>query len=83
MQDNTKIHPLALAGKMSGLIRFIHFKDGEEHYFYSCCNRLTEDRMSAFDSEPPSINDSLEWVRSVFRDIREKSLEVLEVIGDF
>ena len=63
-----------------GKIRFIH-KDGTEHTFWSEVNDLTGDRLSAFDGEPPSINDSLKWVKSVFRDIKAKA-EVLEMGGD-
>lgn len=83
MKDNTKIHRLARPGEKSGKIRFIHFRDGKEHTFYSCVNDMSGSRLSAFDSDPPSIDDSLKWVRSVFRDIRAKATKVLEVIGDF
>jgi hypothetical protein len=83
MKDNTAIHTLARPNTLAGQIRFIHFGDGKEHTFYSCINDLSGDRLSAFDSDPPTINDPLRWVRSVFRDIREKATEVLEVVGDF
>jgi hypothetical protein len=83
MKDNTAIHPLARPGEKSGKIRFIHADDGLEHSFSTCVNDMTGDRMSSFDECPPHINDSLSWVRSVFRDIRKRSTKVLEVIGDF
>ena len=82
MKDNTSIHPLAAPHVQSGKIRFIHFRDGKEHSFYSCVNRMTGSRLSAFDSNPPTIDDPKPWIRSVFRDIRAKA-KVLECIGDF
>ena len=81
MNNNTIIHLLAREGEKSGTIRFIH-EDGKEHSFTSVVNDLTGNRMSYFDSDAPSVNDPLSWVRSVFRDIRKKA-KVLEVIGDF
>ncbi len=82
MKDPTIIHPLAEKGEKSGKIRFIHFKDNKEHYFSSVVNSMTGDRMSYFDSDAPSVNDGIGWVKSVFKDIKKKS-KVLEVIGDF
>lgn len=67
--------------KPYGEIRFIHFRDGKEHVFYSAVNSLTGDRMSAFDTEPPSVGDSLSWVKSVFRDIRTKATKVISYEG--
>jgi hypothetical protein len=83
MKDNTAIHSLARAGVKSGKIRFIHFRDGKEHTFYSCVNDLTGDRMSAFDNDPPAINDPLPWIQGVFKDIRKKATKVIDCIGDF
>lgn len=82
MKDNTAIHPLARPGVLSGRIDFIHFRDGKKHYFYSCVNDMTGSRLSAFDSDPPTINDDLRWVKSVFRDIRKKATKVMSCIGD-
>ena len=62
-----------------GVIRFVH-KDGEVHEFYSVVNELSGSRLSAFDNDPPSIDDPPEWVRSVFRDIRAKA-KVLGYVG--
>jgi hypothetical protein len=81
MKNAKAIHPLALDRVVSGQIKFIH-SDGKEHIFYSVVNRMSGDRLSAFDDSPPSINDALKWVRSVFRDIRAKA-KVVKVIGDF
>lgn len=81
MKGPSVISSLAEKGKKSGRIRFIH-KDGKEHYFYSVVNILTGSRVSAFDNNPPSIDDSIAWVKSVFKDIRKKA-KVVEVIGDF
>ena len=73
-------HTLHDTSKKGGAIRFIH-SDGETHEFSSWVNRLTGDRLSAFDGNPPTVNDSLSWVRSVFRDIRGKC-KVIEQAGD-
>jgi len=81
MLDNTTIHPLASSSKKSGKIRFIH-SDGNEHYFYTCVNDLSGDRLSAFDNDPPRINSDMSWIKSIFSNIR-KNNTVLEIIGDF
>ena len=81
MKDNSSIHPLARPGTSAGKITFIH-KDGTERSFYSCINDLSGSRLSAFGTDAPGIDDSLPWVRSVFRDIR-KNAKVLTCIGDF
>jgi len=81
MKDNKAIHSLARPGVKSGAITFIH-KDGKEHRFYSCVNDLTGSRLSAFDNDPPGIDDPIAWVKSVFKNIRAKA-KVLTVIGDF
>lgn len=82
MKNNTAIHKLARPNQKSGKIRFIHFRDGKEHAFYTCVNDLSGSRMSWFDNNPPDIDESLSYIRSVFKDIRKKA-EVIEVIGDF
>ena len=78
-EDRKKIHPLA-SGK-TGRITFRH-SDGKTHTFTSTENSFTGDRLSYFDNDAPSINDTLEWVKSVFNDIRRKA-KVIESIGDF
>ncbi len=83
MKDNTAIHPLARPGDKSGKIRFIHFRDGTEHTFYTCVNDMTGSRMSWFDSNPPDIDESIGYIRSVFRDIRKKATRVIDCTGDF
>lgn len=83
MKDSTAIHSLARPGVKSGKIRFIHFRDGKEHCFYSCVNDLTGSRLSAFDSDAPGVDEPLKYIQSVFDDIRKKATKVLEVIGDF
>lgn len=62
-----------------GIIKFVHH-DGTTHSFYSVVNRLTGSRLSAFDSNPPEIDSSMSWVKSVFRDIHRKA-KVLETSG--
>ena len=58
--------------KPYGIIRFM-VQNGKERSFYSVVNDLTGDRLSGFDTNPPSVNDSISWVKSVFRDIRKKT----------
>lgn len=81
--DVKKIHPLAQVGCRSGKIRFIHFRDGTTHTFYTCVNRLTGARMSWFDNDPPAVDESMTYIKSVFTDIRRKATKVLEDYGDF
>lgn len=81
MKNPTIIHSLAAPNKLSGQIQFIH-TDGKEHTFCSVINRLTGDRLSYFDNDPPTVNDSLKWVKSIFKNIRKKA-RVIKVIGDF
>ncbi len=83
MKNNSSIHPLARPGVKSGMIRFIHFRDGAEHVFRTCVNDLTGSRMSWFDSDPPDIDESEAYIKSVFRDIKSKSTKVIECIGDY
>lgn len=82
MKNNQIVHPLARPGDKSGLIKFIHFRDGKEHCFRTCVNDLTGSRMSWFDSDAPDIGESLSYIQSVFTDIRKKA-KVIEDIGDF
>ena len=83
MKDNTAIHSLARPGIKSGKIRFIHFRDGTEHTFYTCVNDLSGSRLSWFDDDAPGVDDSLAYIKSVFKDIRKKATKVIECIGDF
>lgn len=55
-----------------GIIRFIH-KDNKEHCFYTAVNEMSGNRLTAFDSDAPSIDDDMAWIKSVFRDIRKKA----------
>ncbi len=82
MKTNTSIHSLASPNTKSGKIRFIHRADNTEHVFYTCVNRMSGDRLSGFDNSPPTVNDSMKYIKSVFRDIRKKA-DVIEVTGDF
>jgi hypothetical protein len=74
-----KTHTLHDTSKKGGFIRFIH-SDGSTHEFYSWVNLLNGDRLSSFDGNPPTVNDSISWVKSVFRDIRKKC-QVIEQAG--
>ena len=82
MKDNTQISTLARPNTKAGMIRFVH-SDGKEHKFYTCINDLSGSRLTAFDDNAPSVNDSVAWIKSVFRDIRRKSSRVIDSIGDF
>jgi hypothetical protein len=81
MRDPTVIHPLAEPNQLSGQIKFLH-SDGQAHTFTSVVNKLTGDRLTYADDAPPSVNDSVGWVRRTFRNIRAKA-QVLSVVGDF
>jgi len=78
-----KIHSLARPGEKSGKITFIHFRDKKEHSFSTCVNDLTGSRLSWFDNDPPTIDDPMPWIKSVFKDIRAKADKVIAEIGDF
>jgi hypothetical protein len=75
-----KVHPLHDVRAAGVAIRFIH-SDGEIHEFYSWVNRMTNNRLSGFDNDPPTVGDSLKWVRSVVRDITARR-PVLDRIGN-
>jgi hypothetical protein len=64
--------PLADTSKPWGVIAFIH-SDGTEHKFYTAVNEMSGNRLTAFDSDAPGIDDEMPWIKSVFRDIRKKS----------
>ncbi len=83
MTNNKSIHPLASPNQLSGMIRFIHKKDGAEHTFKTCVNKLTNDRLSWFDNDAPEINTPISDIKKMFKNIREKSARVIESIGDF
>jgi hypothetical protein len=73
-------HPLHDSSATGGAIRFTHH-DGSIREFYSWVNRLSGDRLSGFDNDPPSVNDPLKWARSVVRDIAALR-PVLDRIGN-
>lgn len=62
-----------------GVITFIH-TDGKEHKFYTSVNEMSGNRLTAFDNDPPGIDDSMAWIKSVFRNIRRKA-EVTGFVG--
>lgn len=75
----TKPHPLCAIDKPWGIIYFIH--KGKKRKFYTMINQMTGSRMTAFDWEPPSIDNPIKWIKSVFQDIREKSEKVISQEG--
>ena len=78
-----QVHSLADETKPAGRIKFIHFRDGKEHYFYSAVNEMTGDRLSAFDASAPIIGQTVDEVRKIFANIRKKATSIIECIGDF
>lgn len=80
-KTNATVHPLCDTTKPWGVIRFIHFRDGSEHKFYTMINEMTGNRMTAFDNDPPGINNEMNWIKSVFKDIRKKATKVLDYQG--
>lgn len=73
-------NPLTDESKPWGIIRFINLADNKENYFYTCVNKLTGDRLSAFNKDSPSINESLVYVTEIFNSIR-RNAKPLEYIG--
>lgn len=74
-------HPLHVQGEPFAEIRFIH-SDGQEHSFYSYVSNLTDDRLSAFDSGPPTIGHAVAEVRKICQAIHAKAETVLEYAGE-
>jgi hypothetical protein len=62
-------HPLADLTKPHVHILFTR-KNGTTHHFYSCINEMTGSRLSAFDSDPPRIDDGMAWVQRMIRNIQ-------------
>lgn len=80
-KTQSKPHPLCDMTKPWGIIRFIHFRDGTERKFYTMVNEMSGSRLTAFDGDPPEIDDPMPWIKSVFRDIRKKATKVLSYQG--
>lgn len=77
-----KLSNLIDKNKLGGEIRFIHFRDNKPHTFHSYINEMSGNRLSAFDNNPPTINDELSWIRSVFTDIHNKSPNIISCEGN-
>ena len=77
-----EVHPLADSNYPCGLITFIH-TDNTTHTFGFATNMMSEDKMAWFDGNAPSINDTKSWIKSVIKDIYNKSLKVTNHIGDY
>ena len=75
-----KMRPLTDEAEPWVVVRFTHFRDGLTHMFYSAVNEMSGNRLSAFDNDPPGINDPKAWVQTVLRDIHAKASNV-EMIG--
>lgn len=61
------LNPLADKSKPWAIARFSH--KGETLIFYSCVNKMSGHRLSAFGNEAPGIDDPLPWVKSVLGNI--------------
>jgi hypothetical protein len=72
-----KLNTLTDTTKPWVVLKFTHFRDNKIHTFRSEVNRLTGDRLSSFDSGPPTVGDSIGWVRSVIKDVFKKSKGVV------
>ncbi len=61
---------------------FLRFerKDGSKHFFYSAVNKMSGNRLTGFDCAPPSVGDSLAYVRGVIKQIKTKE-KVLEEVN--
>ena len=69
MKNPKSIHPLA-AKQPAGKIVFIH-SDGIEHCYYSVVNKLSGSRLSAFDGNAPTVDNSIKEVRTIFNTYKE------------
>ena len=66
------MNSLTDTSKPHGKVRFIH-KDGTEHTFFTAVNKLSGNRLSGFDNNPPDVGESIAYLKTVFRDIRIKA----------
>lgn len=76
-----KIHPLADETAKNIKIKFIH-SDKKEHFFYSIVNEMTGDRLTGFDSEPPTLNQEKKEIKRIIDNLKKKC-KVLEIIGEY
>jgi len=63
------INPLADKSKPWGVIKFE--LEGKIHVYYTMINRLSGNRMSAYNSEAPYINSTMAEEKKEFKKIRE------------
>ncbi len=63
-------------------IKFIHAADGKLHSYYSGVNTLSGSRLSAFDTDPPTIDESWPDVKKTIENIIIKCNEIHEVHAD-
>lgn len=77
----SKMKSLIDTRKPYGEIVFVHFRDGTTHKFWTAVNKLTGERLSAFDNNPPDIGESVAYCKSVFSDIRRKATRVISYEG--
>jgi len=61
------------------IIKFISEIDLKDHLYYSLVNSLTGDRLSGFDSGPPSINQSVSDIKSIIDKIRKQAVKIIYV----
>lgn len=77
MKNETLPQPPPLTDKTKpwGVCTFTH-SDGTRRKFYSVVNEMSGNRLSAFDSNPPDIDEPMAWVKTVFRNIHRKAKDV-------
>ena len=63
--------------KTNIIIEFISEVDNKNHLYYSCVNLLSGDRLSAFDSNPPSINQDIEEIKKIIGNIKRKAIKII------
>jgi hypothetical protein len=72
---NAEKNPLINRKKPWCVVRFT--EDGKAREFYSVVNSQTGCRLTAFDSNPPAIGNSLAWVREMVAILRERFPEAV------
>lgn len=67
-----KLNPLTDKTQPFTLVEFIDSKK-EKHVFHSEVNSLTGDRLTAFDNEAPTINNSINDIKKIISNIEKRA----------
>lgn len=73
--DKTKAPSLTDFDSPWIVVEFIH-SDNTPHNFYSVINEMTGNRLSAFDTSPPTIDQPLKEIRSIIKKIQTNAKDV-------